>query len=92
MSAILAVCGDGDELIIPREAHKSVMNALILSGAVPVYMKSRFALQEEISLGPDTREIEELMETHPKAKGIVFTYPTYDGLRVSLGEVYAWGM
>ena len=84
---ILAVCGDGDELIIPREAHKSVMNALILSGAVPVYMKSRFALQEEISLGPDTREIEDLMETHPKAKGIVITYPTYDGLCIDLKSV-----
>ena len=48
---ILAVCADGDEIVIPREAHKSVINGLVLSGAVPVYMESRFDAARQVSLG-----------------------------------------
>lgn len=81
---ILAVCGEGDELIISREVHKSVMNGLILSGAKPVYMKSRFAFDEQISLGPDLAELKRVIAAHPAARAVLFTYPTYDGVCVDL--------
>lgn len=62
---ILAVCGDGDELIIPREAHKSVINGLALSGAVPVYMESRFDAARQVSLGPDLDSLKRAVAAHP---------------------------
>ena len=33
---VLAACKAGDKIILPRNVHKSVINALILCGAVPV--------------------------------------------------------
>ena len=36
---ILSVAGPGDEIIIPRNAHRSVIGGLILSGVRPVYIK-----------------------------------------------------
>lgn len=84
---ILAVCRRGDYIIIPREAHRSVMGGLILSGAVPVYMESRFAPAEEVSLGPDLESLKAAAAACPQAKAVLFTYPTYDGIAGSLEEM-----
>ena len=37
-SMILSVAKRGDKIILPRNVHRSVMGALILCGAVPVYV------------------------------------------------------
>lgn len=87
---ILAVCRDGDEIIIPREAHRSVMGGLILSGAVPVYMESRFAETEQISLGPDMASLQRAIAYHPRAKAVLFTYPTYDGIAGRIEDLTAY--
>lgn len=87
---ILAICHDGDEIIIPREAHRSVIGGLILSGAMPVYMESRFAEKEQVSLGPDMQSLKQAIAMHPKAKAVVFTYPTYDGIAGKLTELAAY--
>ena len=86
---ILAVCRDGDEIIIPREAHKSVISGLVLSGAVPVYMESRFDAERQVSLGPDVTALKKAIGNHPKAKAVVFTYPTYDGIAGNLEAMAA---
>lgn len=87
---ILAVCRDGDEIIIPREAHKSVISGLILSGAVPVYMESLFDEKHQVSLGPDVSSLKKAIESHPAAKAVVFTYPTYDGIAGNLEAMAAY--
>ena len=38
IAAICAVCGEGDRIIVPRNAHKSAIYGLIVSGAAPVYV------------------------------------------------------
>ena len=86
---ILAVCQPGDTILIPREAHRSVISGLILSGAVPAYMESRFAPAEEVSLGPDAASLTAAMEAHPEAVAVLFTYPTYDGIAGKLQEMTA---
>ncbi len=84
---ILGVCRRGDHIIVPREAHRSVMNGLILSGAVPVYMESRFAGREQISLGPDMDSLKAAVRSCPQAKAVLFTYPTYDGVAGRLRDM-----
>ena len=37
-SMIMSVCKRGDKIIMPRNVHRSAINALIISGAVPVYV------------------------------------------------------
>lgn len=77
---ILSVCKPGDGIIVPREAHKSVLNGIVLSGAVPVYMESHFAQKEDVTLGPTVDDLKRAIEKRPDAKAVVFTYPTYDGV------------
>ena len=35
-SMVLSTCKPGDKIIMPRNVHRSVINALVLSGAIPV--------------------------------------------------------
>ena len=37
-SLMLALAGPGDEVIVPRNAHQSVLSGLVLSGAKPVWI------------------------------------------------------
>ena len=39
-SMVLTACKRGDEIILPRNVHRSVLNALVLCGAVPVYVNA----------------------------------------------------
>ena len=38
IAMILTACRAGERIILPRNIHKSIINALMLSGAVPVYI------------------------------------------------------
>ena len=37
-SMIMYACKEGDKIIMPRNVHRSAINAIILTGAVPVYV------------------------------------------------------
>ena len=48
---ILSTCKRGDKIILPRNVHRSVINALVLCGAVPVYVNPEVDIRLGISLG-----------------------------------------
>ena len=50
-SMVLSTCKRGDEIILPRNVHKSVINALVLCGAIPVYVNPEVDQRLGISLG-----------------------------------------
>ncbi|MGD1900483.1 MAG: aminotransferase class I/II-fold pyridoxal phosphate-dependent enzyme [Phormidesmis sp.] len=80
-AAILATCGPGDKIIVPRNAHLSVISGLILSGAVPIYISPPYSGDWQIPLGfinPDS--IAEALKTHPDVKAVLLVSPTYEGI------------
>ncbi|MDI6907207.1 MAG: aminotransferase class I/II-fold pyridoxal phosphate-dependent enzyme [Thermoanaerobacterales bacterium] len=77
---VLALCGPGDELIIPRNVHRSVVGALILSGARPVYMEPDLEESFGLPLGVSPRTVEKTVAQHPEAKGVLIVGPTYYGV------------
>ena len=54
-SMVLAACKRGDEIILPRNVHRSVLNALVLCGAVPVYVNPEVDRRLGISPGHAAR-------------------------------------
>ena len=50
-SMIMYTCKEGDKIIMPRNVHRSAINALILTGAVPVYVNPDVNKQLGIALG-----------------------------------------
>ncbi len=79
-SMILTVCKRGDEIILPRNVHKSVINALVLCGAVPVYVNPEVDQRLGISLGMRREEVARAIAQHPNAVAVLVNNPTYYGI------------
>lgn len=79
-SMILSVCKTGDEIILPRNVHKSAINALILCGAIPVYVDMKVEEKIGIALGIETQALKETIKKHPKAVAVLVNNPTYYGI------------
>ena len=77
---ILSVCKAGDKIILPRNVHKSAINALVLCGAVPVYVNPEVNGDLGISLGMDIRKVEKAIEENPDAVAVLVNNPTYYGI------------
>lgn len=79
-SMILSVCKEGDKIIMPRNVHKSVINALILNGAVPVYVNPEVDNRLGIALGMEPEKLRQAVEDNPDAKAVLVNNPTYYGI------------
>ncbi|MGI6180947.1 MAG: aminotransferase class I/II-fold pyridoxal phosphate-dependent enzyme [Agathobaculum sp.] len=77
---ILSVVGRGDEIILPRNVHRSVINALVLTGALPVYVNPQTDERLGISLGMSVADVQAAIEKHPTAKAVLVNNPTYYGI------------
>ena len=77
---ILSVVKRGDKIILPRNVHRSVINAMILCGAVPVYVNPDMDTRLGIPLGMKISQLEEAMNQHPDAKAVLVNNPTYYGI------------
>lgn len=77
---IMTVCKKGDEIILPRNVHISAINALVICGAVPVYVSPEVDNELGISLGMSVSEVEKAMDAHPNAKAVLVNNPTYYGI------------
>ena len=95
-SMILATCKRGDEIILPRNVHKSVINALVLCGAVPVYVNPDVDQNLGISLGMRREHVAKAIADHPGAVAVLVNNPTYYGicsdLRAIVKMAHAAGM
>lgn len=74
---ILAACRPGDVLAVPRNAHRSVLGALILSGAQPAWVRVAFHDTVDVATRIDPAS---LRASLPGAKAALLVHPTYYGM------------
>ena len=84
---IMSVVKEGESIIIPREAHCSVHNSLVLSGAKPIYMVGRFHHRWGIPVGVTAQDAIATMDAYPEAKAIVLVHPNYYGVGVDVKRI-----
>ncbi len=77
---VLSACKRGDEIILPRNVHRSVINALVLCGAIPVYVNPEVDTRLGISLGMKRDQVKKAIQEHPKAVAVLVNNPTYYGI------------
>jgi len=77
---IFSVVKQGEKIILPRNVHRSVINAMILCGAVPVYVNPDMDSRLGIPLGMKIAQLEAAMDQHPDAKAVLINNPTYYGI------------
>lgn len=79
-ASILAVCKSGDEIVLPRDVHRSVIGACILAGVWPRFLNARLDQDFFIAYPPTALEVAEALRKYPAAKAVFQIYPTYYGL------------
>ena len=77
---VLSTCKRGDKIILPRNVHRSVINALVLCGAIPVYVNPEVDCKLGISLGMQREQVAKAIEEHPDAVAVFVNNPTYYGV------------
>ncbi|WP_445509390.1 aminotransferase class I/II-fold pyridoxal phosphate-dependent enzyme [Rossellomorea marisflavi] len=87
MTMVMSVCGPGDKIIVPRNVHKSVMSAIVFSGATPVFIHPDIDENLGISHGITTDAVARALEQNPDAKGVLVINPTYFGISADLKKI-----
>ena len=77
---VLSACKKGEKIIMPRNVHISAINALVLSGAIPVYVNPGMDKKLGISLGMSLDELSKAIQHNPDAKAVFVNNPTYYGI------------
>ncbi len=77
---IMSVCKAGEKIIMPRNVHRSAINALVITGAVPVYVNPGINKELGIPLGTSLDDIKTAIEENPDAKAVLVNNPTYYGI------------
>ena len=86
-SMVLSVCRAGDKIILPRNVHKSVINALVLCGAIPVYVNPAGDKRLGIPLGMRVEDVRRAIKENPDAKAVFVNNPTYYGICSDLRSI-----
>ena len=84
---VLSVCKKGDKIILPRNVHRSVINALVLCGATPIYINPQTNERLGIALGMKLSEVEAAIRENPEAVAVLVNNPTYYGICSNLKAI-----
>ncbi|MDR5659194.1 aminotransferase class I/II-fold pyridoxal phosphate-dependent enzyme [Serpentinicella sp. ANB-PHB4] len=84
---IMSACQPGDKIILPRNAHKSAVAGIILSGAIPIYIQPEIDEKLGIAMGITIESLEKTIGRHPDAKAVFIINPTYYGATSDLKEI-----
>ena len=88
-SMVLSVCKKGDKIILPRNVHRSVINALVINGAIPVYVNPDMDSRLGIALGMKVSQVERAVRENPDAVAVLVNNPTYYGICSDLRSIVA---
>ena len=86
----------GDLIFVPRNAHRSVISGLILSGAVPIFLPVDFDAEFNLPLNVTVETVTRAIEMFPQAKALLLVSPNYYGVAADVSKiaeiVHATGM
>jgi arginine/lysine/ornithine decarboxylase len=88
-TSIMSVAGPGEKLLISRNAHKSVIAGLIISGVQPVWVHPHWDPERHLAHPPEPEDVRSALEAHPDAKGMLLITPTDWGTCADIAGVAA---
>lgn len=84
---ILTACNTFDEIILPRNTHKSIIGGIILAGATPRYIQPIIDRTNNIVYNVSPEQVEDTIKQYPKSKAVIITNPTYHGISTDIGSI-----
>ena len=80
IAAIVATCGMGEKIILPRNSHQSAIAGLVLSGAIPIFITPESDSSGDLAHSITPAAVAETLKQHPDAQAVMLLYPTYHGV------------
>ena len=87
LSMFLGILDNRNKVILPRNCHKSIISALIISGAVPLFVAPDIDENLSIANGVSVESYVKSMDEHPDAKAVFVINPTYFGVVSNLRRI-----
>ncbi|EKN62434.1 arginine decarboxylase [Neobacillus bataviensis LMG 21833] len=84
LAMIMAVCTEGSQVLVQRNCHKSVLNALRLAKARPIFLEPEYNQEWKVTAGVSVETVKQAINLYPGVKAIVLTYPNYYGMTYDL--------
>ena len=87
MAMLLASCRPGDSVILSRNAHKSTLSGIILSGVWPLWVQPKVDQNLDVLFDMSPDQVESALKQFPEAKAVFLTNPTYNGITTDLEKI-----
>ena len=84
---LMAALAPGDVLLVPRNAHRSVVGAMILTGVRPVWLQPEIDMRLGIAMGISLGAVKDAVRKDPEARAALLVYPTYYGVAAELAAI-----
>jgi arginine decarboxylase len=89
-AALLATFQPEELVLMPRNVHRAISAAMVLSGIRPAWFTPTWEEAWGIWGAVTLEQLQDAFEQHPTAKGIVITSPTYEGIVSDLQAIAHW--
>ena len=87
LAMIMAACNEGDQVIVQRNSHKSVLHALRLAKVEPIFISPVIDNEALVATHVLEEELLHTIDLYREAKAVILTNPTYYGHTVVLDKV-----
>jgi len=87
MAMIMSACRPGESIIISRNAHKSTLGGIILSGVWPIWIQPSVDQNLDVLFDATPEQVEKTLKQFPEAKAVFVTSPTYNGIATNLKKI-----
>lgn len=87
LAMVMSTCKEGDIVLVQRNSHKSILNALRLAKVTPVFIQPIFDHDAQLTTVLDESVVINCIEKNPLAKAIIITNPNYYGYTVTLEKI-----
>lgn len=84
---LLATLSPGDKVLLPRNAHKSMLMGLVLSGATPVWMMPEYIEHLQIFGGIHPETVEKALAEDPAIRAVCLVSPNYYGMLCDVEKI-----
>ena len=84
---LMAALAPGETILVPRNVHRSIVGAMILTGVRPIYMQPQIDTRLGIAMGVSLHTVEAAVHERPEARAVLLVYPTYYGVATELAAI-----
>ncbi|MCM8709657.1 aminotransferase class V-fold PLP-dependent enzyme [Clostridium sp. SYSU_GA19001] len=84
LAMIFSCFKEGDKVIVERNCHRSIFNAIIMRKLEPVYIRNKISSKYNAPMSIDMEHFLRIICENRDAKGIIITYPNYYGICTDL--------